>query len=708
MTTTAATRRLRRRRRDSRSGAFPAFLGAVLTIPVVLALAVYELKAIYAVAAVAAVLAVVYVLRLDLSSAARRLRRTRPTRGAAAADPVGPAQARAEKPAAAPHGGAGRSLARILGLACVAGAAAGAAWVLALLGVKGLIAALAAVVLIVIVLFVRDKASCLTFVTVASLALLLHKSLGPQDLSHAGGAISIYITSLDVLLILLYGLWMREGTFVRDLRDALARPLIWLPLVAGAFLLPSLLVATDMRLALAELVRMGWMYALYVYIAVRVRTVRHIWAVLLGLTVFVAVELTVVLLQWRTGGVLGLEFLGIPESLIPRTTDAAEIGRPSGTILHPAFLAAALGITTMLALALAIEMRNRLLKAAAVVIVAAGLTCMWVSQTRAAFVAVGMTGLAVIIAGLVRRRLRWRTLGVYALLGAVALALLWPRIRAKYADNFTTAQFTTEIASRLQLNDIALRIINDHPLLGVGLNNYEVVMPRYQANPVIFPEYPVHNLYLLWLGEVGILGFAGVVVLGVALYDSAFQLSRNADPLSAAIGIGAAGAMAFVMIEELLGYTLRGDVPLALYWVVAGLVAAATTMNGRTWPTFGARALPARGPGEVRGAATAEGATGRQPARLFRVLALTSCLTLMITLAPLVPGLSSGPGAEAAPVPKMTFTAQDRSTMLDGIYLAHLDGTDPTKISPDDGRSYSWGRFAYGNTKIVYTVDPVG
>jgi hypothetical protein len=94
----------------------------------------------------------------------------------------------------------------------------------------------------------------------------------------------------------------------------------------------------------------------------------------------------------------------------------------------------------------------------------------------------------------------------------------------------------------------------------------------------------VHSLYLLWLGEVGIFGFVGVLLVGIALYDAAIRLGRSQDRLLAGIGAGSAGALAFVMIEELLGYTLRGDVPLALYWLLAGLVAAGTQLGGQPWP----------------------------------------------------------------------------------------------------------------------------
>ena len=45
------------------------------------------------------------------------------------------------------------------------------------------------------------------------------------------------------MLLLLYGLWIAEGTFVRDVKAAASRPMVWFPLAALLFLLPSLLVA---------------------------------------------------------------------------------------------------------------------------------------------------------------------------------------------------------------------------------------------------------------------------------------------------------------------------------------------------------------------------------------------------------------------------------------------------------------------------------
>ena len=66
------------------------------------------------------------------------------------------------------------------------------------------------------------------------------------------------------------------------------------------------------------------------------------------------------------------------------------------------------------------------------------------------------------------------------------------------------------------------------------------------------------------------------------------------------------------------------------------------------------------------------------------------------------------PEAAAATAPVLTFSATDRATKLDHIYTLNADGTGLRQVTPNDGRFYSWGRFAFGNTKIVFTVRPPG
>jgi Tol biopolymer transport system component/O-antigen ligase len=592
-----------------------------------------------------------------------------------------------------------------LGVLVAGVAGASIAWVAASLGKTGLIAVVGGIVAAGLFRFVRDRSVFFTFAAVCSLTFVMHKSFGPQDLQLSGGAISVYVTTFDVMLMLLYAFWIREGTFRADIRVAMKEPVIWFPLVGALLLLPSLLAAPTPLLSMAELFRMAWMYLLYVYIAVRVRTRRQVWAILSALVVFVAVELVVVVLQWRTGGVLGLSFLGVPTALGDRVTDSAVLGRPFGTLIHPVFLAAALGTVGMVALAFAVELKRSLARLTAIGVVIACLACMWISDTRASVVAAAMVGVVVVGTGIARRHITWSALGRIGL-GLVALGLVfYPQVSGKFANSFRTGHFLTEVESRLELNDIAGRMIGDHLVLGVGLNNFEVVLPKYEANPVIFFGNPVHNLYLLILSETGVIGFLGLLVVGVGLYDVAIRLARSRDRLFGTLGIGIAAAMAFLMVEELLGFSLRQDIPLALYWLLAGLAVAGARMSKMTWPAL--RLDAAR----VQRAKASVAPTRHDGARLVvrrlavAVIAATGLIAAPSANAGLLIALAASPAvATQAVSPTLVFSATERATGLQGIYTANADGSGVQRITSADGRFYSWPRWAFGNTRIVYTV----
>lgn len=641
-----------------------------------------------------------------------------PRERAAGTVPAGAARAGTGGPSGPATGGASGPR-RVTGALLVGAVGAAIAWMAATLGMKGLVAVVGAIALVGLLTYVRDRTVFFTFAAVASLTIVLHKSIGPQDTQLSGGAIAVYVTTFDLMIVLLYALWWREGTLVSDVRRAIREPAVWIPLAGVALFLPSLLVAPSLSHSAAELARMGWMYLLFLYVAVRVRTRRHIGAVLAGLVVFVAVELVVVVLQWRTGGVLGLSFLGVPTELGDRVTDAGAIGRPFGTIIHPVFMAAALGTVGMVALAFALALPRSVMKIVASGVVGACLACMWIAHTRASLVAALMVGAVVLAVALHRGWIRWSTIGRIALIGIAFAALFWSRISEKFVENFRTGHFLKEVDSRLELNEIAARMIHDHLLLGVGLNNHEVVLPRYEANPVIFFGHPVHNLYLLVLSETGIVGFAGLVLVGVAMYDVALRLARSRDLLFGTLGVGVAAAMAFLMIEEILGFSLRQDIPLALYWLLAGLAVAAARMSGMPWPAWGSRRseIAPRGepaPRGVDGTARDSARAGATAGRRLRTARVSGAIAILAAGGLLIPmWAETGAAAAAARLvaaargtasAALVFTAVERATGAQGIYTAAADGSAVRRITPDDGRFYSWPRWAFGNTKIVYTV----
>lgn len=272
--------------------------------------------------------------------------------------------------------------ATVFGAAIVVLSAGGVGFLAAGLGFKGLLVAVGASLAGAAYLLVRDRTTFGMFATTVSLTFVLHKSLSAQALNVAGGAISIFVTTFDMMLLGLYGLWLMEGTMLADLRVGMRRRIMWLPLIGALLLLPSLLVGRSPLLAFSELTRMGWMYLLFVYVAIRVRTRRQVEVILLGLGVFAAIEVVVIALQWRTGGVLGLSFLGVPTELGERVTDAATLGRPFGTIIHPVIMGAAMAAVGLLALSVALARKNGLARTFAWFTVVGALGAMYVAHTR--------------------------------------------------------------------------------------------------------------------------------------------------------------------------------------------------------------------------------------------------------------------------------------------------------------------------------------
>lgn len=604
-----------------------------------------------------------------------------------------------------------------LGSLLVVAAAGVAAFFVSGLGFKGVLVAAATLAGGTALIVVRDRSSFGMFAATVSLTFVLHKSFSAQYTTVSGGAISVFITTFDAMLLVLVGLWIAEGTFLSDLRAGMRRKVMWTPLIGALFLLPSMLAASTPLLAVAELTRMGWMYLLFVYVAVRVRTRRQVGLILAGLGAFAAIEVAVILMQWKTGGVLGLEFLGVPKELGERVTDTASLGRPFGTIIHPVFMGAVMSAIGLMALSFALGRRNGLARTAGWLTLAASMGAMYISHTRAAMVAFVAVGAWVVWGSWRRGEVTTAQLKRVALAGLACFVIALPLLIPKFEENFGTGHFYEEIDSRQQLNVIGLHMWTDHPFVGVGLNNFEQVMGPYQRQGIIFFNNPVHNLYLLYLAETGLVGFVGFLITCAGAAYPAFRLARARDPFLRSVGRGVAAAAIFFGVEELLGFSLRQDIPLALFWLLAGLAVAGLNIAEHEGVTFGpasgrprrsgSSAVEAARSPKPRGARSGSPSTSRwaqiRPAVRPRWVPLLAVAPLLLTTIP-----SSTSGAETLPAGApadvvVVFGATDRATGQTGIYVTGPDRR-ATRITPADGKVYSWPQFAFGSTKVVYTV----
>ena len=81
---------------------------------------------------------------------------------------------------------------------------------------------------------------------------------------------------------------------------------------------------------------------------------------------------------------------------------------------------------------------------------------------------------------------------------------------------------------RIELWTVALQMFRDHPLLGVGNNNFRTLFDSYHPEKVLWEHNwgSAHNIYLHYLAERGIVGLASLLALFVGIFKALYDRHR--------------------------------------------------------------------------------------------------------------------------------------------------------------------------------------
>lgn len=155
------------------------------------------------------------------------------------------------------------------------------------------------------------------------------------------------------------------------------------------------------------------------------------------------------------------------------------------------------------------------------------------------------------------------------LVGAIVLSGEW------LVTNVLDVRSNGSAMNRVYMAEGAIRMWLDHPF-GVGIDNYQVVYPKYRdprAEPGIVES---HTAYITVLVEMGFLGLAAFLWLLWRFFArAALPASRRAcDATTRALAVGAFAAGAG-MSAQAFTYSLEGS---KFWWFAIGLGAAAFAM----------------------------------------------------------------------------------------------------------------------------------
>lgn len=395
--------------------------------------------------------------------------------------------------------------------------------------------------------------------------------LGPASLSSG---VSIFLTdvlALALLLLLLIKLALRRAT-IRFVPMIMIPALGWL--VSSSL---SLLAARDTGFALIQLINTGKLLLLGWVVANSVVDEADLMWVIRGLMLGLLFQALVGIYQGVIGRPVGLDFLTETNVVHEQELSVGLVNRVQGTIGHPNSYAMYLTTVMPFALALLLSATRGSLKVLAGITFCLSCMALVYSLSRTAWVN-SLVMFSVVLALAVRRK-RITSQAAVLMAGTALLILLALML---FGPDIILARLTSDdrgsTYSRVTQSRIALRIIQDHPLVGVGLNNYVLASAEYgPANSVSWSGAPVvHNLFLLIAAETGFVGLTAFLVFLAILLVGAWRIiSRAPDDTVWVAGVGIFAACVALAVHGMADYALLGSLQtITQFWLLAGLCAA--------------------------------------------------------------------------------------------------------------------------------------
>jgi len=255
-----------------------------------------------------------------------------------------------------------------------------------------------------------------------------------------------------------------------------------------------------------------------------------------------------------------------------------EVFRVGGTTGSPNVTASYLGSLLVIPIISLFVMKGKLqFKFFIFLSIVLGLFAFVLTQTRGAWINFCIGLFLFFVFNRTIRHRGWIVLGFLVML--IGLVGIFHRvIFERFSEGWDTLMY------RLELTKTAFAMIKTHPFLGVGANNYALVMSDYVPYFLTQERWVVHNRYLLVASELGIFGLFGFLYfLGSALYH-AWKSTHSSNPFVVGFGNGVFYALLVFMFQMMLE-SLDGRICDAHLWVLAGLASALSQFYRHTEST---------------------------------------------------------------------------------------------------------------------------
>lgn len=378
------------------------------------------------------------------------------------------------------------------------------------------------------------------------------------------GGLNLSVTTVS--LAALYGLWFAQ---IVTRRSSIPKHLLraTLPFVTYfGFVVFSLLTAHSISLSLFEIGLLFQTLLLFIYIVGTTRTREDIYFIVTLLLIGVILLSLSMIAAYATGQ--EITFGPISTRVDPSFTRGTFF-RPGGTIGSPLTAASHLALLLVPAVSILLARLRWYHTVLAAMSFCLGLIALVMTYSRSGWIAFFVAGVVFCVILWHRGWLSLR-IPVFFVLAVLVLSLPF------YATIYTrlTGDDSGSAYSRIPHAKLALRIIADTPIFGVGANNVGLVMTGYAREG--FQDlwlYTPHNKYLLVWTETGIGGMLAFTWFLLATLARGWRCWRLRDPVISPLALAFTTGMLGQMVHMLTDM-FHNRPQVQLLWLTAALIVA--------------------------------------------------------------------------------------------------------------------------------------
>jgi putative inorganic carbon (HCO3(-)) transporter len=391
--------------------------------------------------------------------------------------------------------------------------------------------------------------------------------------SRDGLQISITTISLGILYIL----WWAEIITKRAKRIEFFTKVT---VIAFAYLLSCLLSiynSQNVLISTFDIFFIIQMIMIYFYIANYIESTRDIVHIFYILLVCLFIQSAIIFIQYitqtqftLTGKTSSVEVFGYFHG--GRSMDTY---RPAGTSGSPNETGGHIAILLLVVLSLLLYAKNYFKNILVWIVLLIGIAALSLTFSRGSWVAFTV-GLVVFL--VVALRHRWVT-GKNVVVAAVLIAMILGVFSVPIAARLSQDDQGSAL-SRVPLMKLAFNMIQEHPIIGVGANNFSTALPRYLSSELRGEWlHIVHNQYLIVFTETGAIGLFFFISIIAIVIHICLRCIRRKDPIISPLSTGVVSgiiALSVFMTVELSVSRLT----VQLFWIMASIATASEKLLG--------------------------------------------------------------------------------------------------------------------------------